>query len=199
MKLYFAPGFCSLAPHIALRECGIDFSLERVNLVSHTLAKGGDYYAINPKGYVPLLEFADGARLTEVAVILQYIADLRPEVGLAPPNGTPERVRVQEALNFIATELHKGFSPVHRAPSPYKETAIGHLKRRFDYVETLLEGRLDALVGDRFSIADCYLYVVSNWLKFAELEIDAWPNFAAYVRRIADRPAVGAALAAEGL
>jgi glutathione S-transferase len=201
MKLYYAPGACSLSPHIALREAGARFDLERVDLATRTTETGEDYTRVNPKGYVPALRLDDGEVLTEGAAIVQYVADRHPEVGLAPPAGTLARARLQEQLNFVASELHKSFSPLFdpAAVDGEKQSALGGIARRFDHVErTLADGRA-YLVGERFSVADAYLFVVARWAKPTGIGLDRWPRLAAFVERVEARPAVRAALAGEGL
>jgi glutathione S-transferase len=197
MKLYFAPGACSFAPHVALRELGVPATTVKVDLRSHKLPDGSDYYAINPKGYVPLLELDDGTRLSEVAVILQYLADRKPGV-LAPAFGSFERYRVMEALNFIATEIHKGFSPLWYPDTPEltRERAIAHLGKRFAIVEEALKQH-PFLLGSTFTIADAYLYTVASWSRFLKLDLSTWPQLGEYLARIAERPAVKAAKAEE--
>jgi glutathione S-transferase len=198
MKLYFTPGTCSLAPHIALREAGLAFELERVSLSKKQTASGADFLAINPKGYVPVLELDDGSRLTEVAVITQYIADQRPDTGLAPPAGTMERYRLQEWLAFISSEIHKTFSPLFNAKLPDDQRAATKEKLggRFDLVNQGLEGK-SFLMGETFTVADAYLFAVLGWTKHVAIDLEKWPALAAYVARIGARPAVVAALGAE--
>jgi glutathione S-transferase len=199
MKLYFSPGACSLAPHIALAESELAYSTERVDLRSHTVAGGRDYYGINPKGYVPVLELDNGERLTEVAVILQYIADRKPGT-LAPAFGSLERYRVMEWLNFIATEIHKGLGPLWKPTTPdaYKPVVVDAVGRRFDYVVASL-GERPYLMGDRFGIADAYLFTIVNWHKFLAFDLGRWPILAQYQARVAARAGVQAALRAEHL
>lgn len=198
-KLYYAPGACSLSPHIALREAKIPFSLERVDLkAGKKLADGTSFTAINPKGYVPALVLPNGEVLTEGVAMVQYIADLEPEAGLAPPPGSFERVRLQEWLNFIATELHKGLSPffLKRAPEELKAAAKDKLAGRLAFVAKELEGKT-FLLGDRFSVADGYLfYVLRTWSSVVKGDLP--PLLASYRDRVASRPAVKAALQAEG-
>lgn len=200
MKLYFSPGACSLSPHIVLREAGIQAELVKVDTKTHKLADGSDYYAINPKGYVPLLELDDGQRLSEGPVIVQYIADHAPASGLAPATGTMERYRLQEWLNFITSELHKQFGPLFAADTPeeYKQILKGKISKRFDWVSEQLAGE-DYLLGKRFSVADAYLFVMLHWTKFVGIDLTKWPVLLAYQARIAARPKVQEALAAEGL
>lgn len=200
MKLYHKPGACSLSPHIVLREAGLAFELERVDLASKKTGSGGDYLGVNPKGYVPALALDDGQLLTEGPAIVQYLADLAPEKHLAPPAGTMARVRLQEWLNFIATELHKGFSPLYnpQAPEEWKAVARKLLAKRIALVAERLTGR-DYLMGDDFTVADAYLFTVLNWAGFAQVDLSPWPVLGAYQARVAARPAVRAALQAEGL
>jgi len=200
MKLYFSPGACSLSPHIALLEAGLEFTLERVDVRARQTASGRDFLAINPKGYVPALEMNDGAVLTEGPAIVQFIADLAPDRQLAPANGTLERYRLVEWLNFISTELHKSFSPLFRPASTedMKEAARVHLTNRLNWLAGQLEGR-DYLMGSQFTVADAYLFTVLGWANFVQFDLAQWPVFAAYTQRIAARPAVQQALRAEGL
>ena len=200
MKLYHKPGACSLSPHIVLREAGLAFELERVDLASKKTGSCGDYLGVNPKGYVPALALDDGQLLTEGPAIVQYLADLAPEKHLAPPAGTMARVRLQEWLNFIATELHKGFSPLYnpRAPEEWKGVARELLAKRIALVAERLTGQ-DYLMGDDFTVADAYLFTVLNWAGFAKVDLSPWPVLGAYQARVAARPAVRAALQAEGL
>jgi glutathione S-transferase len=200
MKLYFTPGACSLAAHITLREAGFEFELAEVNLATHQTADGGDFMAVNPKGYVPALQFDDGQVLTEDQVVLQYLADQKPDSGLAPAFGGMERYRLMEALAFIATEIHKGFGPLWnpQAPEATRENAIRLLSRRFDFISDALEGRT-WLMGHRFTIADAYLFTVLNWTKVHHIDLSRWPRLVDYQERVAGRPAVQAALKAEGL
>ena len=199
MKLYYAPGACSLAAHIALQESGLPFSLERVDLRTHKTADGRDYYSVNPKGYVPTLELTDGARLTEAAVVLQYVADRNPGT-LAPAFGSIERYRLMEWLNFIATELHKGLGPLWKPTTPdaYKSTVLQAVGNRFDYVGKML-ARGPYLTGTNFTIADAYLFTIVNWHNFLKFDIDRWPALAQFQARVAARPNVRKALEAEHL
>ena len=198
MKLYYAPGACSLAAHIALQESALRYELARVDLRDHKV-DGVDFYAINPKGYVPVLELDDGERLTEASVILQYIADRKPGT-LAPAFGTIERYRLMEWLNFIATEIHKGLAPLWKptTPDPYKATLLTAVGARFDYVTKAL-GTKPYLTGDAFTIADAYLFTIVNWHRFLAFDIDRWPVLAQFQARIAARPSVHKALADEHL
>jgi len=199
MKLYYSPGACSLAPHIALAESGLPYSTKIVDLKKHALADGADYYAINPKGYVPLLELDDGSRLSEVAVILQYIADRKPGT-LAPPFGSMERYRLMEWLNFIATEVHKQFSPLWypTTPDATKEAQRAKLASRFDLIAKTLSAQ-PYLTGESFGIADAYLFTMLNWAPMLKFDLAPWPALQAYQARVTARPAVHAVLVAEGL
>ncbi len=200
MKLYFSPGACSLSPHIALRESGQPFELVKVDTKAKTFGGSGDFLAVNGKGYVPVLELDDGTRLTEGPAIVQYIADRKPESRLAPPAGTMERLRLQEWLNFITSEIHKGFSPLFspETPEDYKPVARKRLATRFDWLSRQLEGR-DYLLGDHFTVADGYLFVVLGWTNHVGMKLEDWPVLKAWRERIAQRPHVREALKAEGL
>ena len=200
MKLYYSPGACSLSPHIALREAGLPFDLVKVDTKTHTFDGGGDYYSVNGKGYVPVLELDSGERLTEGPAIVQYIADRKPESGLAPKAGTMERVRLQEWLNFLTSEIHKSFSPLFSADTPedYKPVVRKKLAGRFDWLSKQLEGR-QYLVGDHFTVADGYLFVLLGWANFVGMKLEDWPVLKAYRDNIAKRPSVKEALKAEGL
>jgi len=200
MKLYFYPGACSLAPHIVLREAGFSFDLEQVDLGTKLTAGGEDFSKINPKGYVPALKLDDGEVLTEVAVILQYLADHKPASGLEPGVGTMERYRVMEWLNFITSELHKGFSPLFNPAMPEEAKVLSRarLTDRLSWVDTQLEGK-SYLMGDGFTVPDAYLFTVAGWGKYVGVDIAPMKNLSAYMARVAARPAVQAALKAEGL
>jgi glutathione S-transferase len=198
MKLYFSPGACSLSPHIALAEAGLAIELERVDLKAKKYGKDRDYLKVNPKGYVPTLQFEDGSVLTEGPAILQWVADQVPERHLAPAPGTMERYHLVEWLNFIATELHKQFSPLFNPASSddFKQRQRELLARRFDYLQAAL-GSQPYLMGESFTIADAYLFTVLGWSKWVELDLARWPKLADYVARVAARPKVQAAIAAE--
>jgi glutathione S-transferase len=199
MKLYFTPGACSLHPHIALREAGLPFELVRVDLRAHKLARDGeDYYAVNPKGYVPLLELDDGTRLAEGAVIDQYIADRNPDARLVPRPGTIERYRAQEWLHFIATEVHKQFSPLFSATTPdeVKAQLRQRIAGRFDLIEKTL-AKQPYLLGDTFSVADAYLFNMLRWTEHTGIDRANWPALVAFFDRVSQRPSVQAALEAE--
>ncbi len=200
MKLYYSPGACSLSPHIALLEGGIKATLVKVDTKTHKTEDGTDFYTINPKGYVPLLELDDGQRLSEGPVIVQYIADLNPASNLAPAAGTMQRYRLQEWLNFISTELHKQFSPMFQATTPaeYKEILKEKIGRRFDGVSALLEGK-DYLMGSTFTVADGYLFTILHWTRHVGIDLARWPILKAYQARVAARPKVREALLIEGL
>lgn len=200
MKLYYSTGACSLSPHIVLREAGLPFELVLASTKTHKLQDGTDYYTINAKGYVPLLELDGGERLSEGPAIVQYIADQVPAKQLAPANGTLARYRLQEWLNFITTELHKGFSPLFNAAMPEEANALfrAKLAERFTWVDAQLEGR-QYLMGEQFTVADAYLFTVSNWGQYVGVDLGGYPNLVAYRARVAARPAVQEALKAEGL
>ncbi|HEX4422056.1 MAG TPA: glutathione transferase GstA [Kofleriaceae bacterium] len=202
MKLYYSPGACSLSPHIVLREAERRFDLERVDLKSHRTSSGADYLKINPKGYVPALQL-DGPGspiLTEGPVIVQYIADLAPEARLIPPSGTFGRYHAQEWLNFISAELHKQFAPLNnpKAPRAVVEHQRGKISERLLYLQDVLSDRA-FLMGESFTVADAYLFVMLQWCPTHGIDLELYPNLDDYESRIARRPAVQAALAAEGL
>ena len=199
MKLYYSPGACSLAPHIALHEAGVPFTPVKVDLRTHQLADGTDYYTINPKGYVPLLELDNGERLSEVAVILQYIADRKPGT-LAPAFGTFERYRLMEWLNFIATEVHKQYGPLFYPDTPEatKEKQRATLAKRFDLIAPTL-AKQPYLTGESFTIADAYLFTVVRWAGVVKFDLSRWPALQQFQKRVAERPNVHAALKTEGL
>jgi glutathione S-transferase len=200
MKLYYAPGACSLSPHIVARELGINIELKKVNNKEKKVEDGADFWQVNAKGYVPVLELDDGQRLTEGPAIVQYLADQKPESGLAPKNGTLERYRVQEWLNFLTSEVHKQFSPLFRpnTPDEYKTIARENIAKRFDFINQHLNGR-DYLMGKQFTVADAYLFVLSNWTKSQQIDLSRWPNLQAFQKRVASRPKVKEAMQAEGL
>ena len=199
MKLYYSPAACSLAPHIALEEAGIPHELVKVDLRTHKLADGTDYYAVNPKGYVPALKLDDGTVLTEVGVILQHIADARPRRGLAPKPKTPERYKLMEWLNFTATEIHKGLSDFFNpAMTPeWRQGKLDRLGKRLDFLEKAL-GANQYLMGE-FSVADAYLFTVLRWTDRHQIDLARWPNIQAFRARIAERNTVKKAMKAEGL
>ena len=200
MKLYYSPGACSLSPHIALQEAGLAYTPVLASTKSHKLQDGTDYYTINALGYVPVLELDNGERLREGPAIVQYIADQVPDKQLAPANGTLARYRLQEWLTFIGTELHKGFSPLFNPATPeeYKPMVRERLLQRLQWVDGQLAGK-QYLMGDQFTVADGYLFTVTNWTKPTNLDISGLANLAAYRERVGARPAVQAAMKAEGL
>lgn len=195
MKLYFSPGACSLSPHIVLRELGLPFEAVKVDLGSKQTADGGDFKAINPKGYVPTLQLDNGQILTEGPAIVQYLADLKPEAKLAPANGSWQRYQLQEWLNFISTEIHKQFSPLFNAANPdsVKDAQKTKLAQRFGEISPLLE-KQDYLTGSDFSVADAYLFTVLGWSKYFHIDLNQWPGIAGFVERVSARPAVAAAV-----
>jgi glutathione S-transferase len=200
MKLYYAPGACSMAPHIVLREAGYKFDLDKVDIPNKKTADGGDFYQVNPKGYVPALKLDDGQVLTEVGVICQYLADQKPETGLAPKLGTMDRYRQMEWLNFAASEVHKQlgalFNP--KMTSDMKEVQLGYIERRFNTLEKMLAGRQYAM-GEKFTIADAYLFTVLNWTNVHKIDVAKWPNIKTLMERVRNRPKVQETLKAEGL
>ena len=200
MKLYFSPGTCSLSPHIALQEAGLPYTLEKVDLRTHQTEKGEDFYAINPKGYVPALQLDDGQLLTEGVAIVQYLADLAPEKKLAPAAGTLERYRLQEWLTYVSSELHKNYSPLFNpaVTEEVKQAQLAKLTTRFEFVVRSLEGR-PYLMGEQFTVADAYLFVILNWSRAKGPDMKQWPLLAEYFERVMARPGVHAAMVAEGL
>jgi len=200
MKLYYSPGACSLSPHIALLEAGIPVELKKVDLPTKALDGGGDFFQVNPKGYVPTLELANGEVLTEGPAIVQYIADQNSDSRLAPKAGTLERYRLQEWLNFITSEIHKSFSPLFRkeTSAEWKAGATANLSKRFDFLALKLQGK-KYLLGDQFTVADAYLFTTLNWTKYVNIDLGKWPALVEYQARVAARPKVQEALKAEGL
>lgn len=200
MKLYYSPGACSLSPHIALCEAGLPVELKKVDLGAKAIDGGGDYTAVNAKGYVPALELPNGEVLTEGPAIVQYIADQNAGSQLAPKAGTLERSRLQEWLNFITSELHKNFSPLfNKATSAdWKAGATANLEKRFGYVAEKLKGK-QYLLGDQFTVADGYLFTVLRWTKPVGIDLSKWPALVDYVARVGARPKVQEALREEGL
>jgi len=200
MKLYFSPGACSLAPHIVLRETAAAFTLVRVDLAKHQTPTGEDYYAVNSKGSVPVLELEDGARLTEGPVIAQYVSDRAGRTDLMPAAGTLARYRVMEWQNYITSEIHKSFSPLFRADfdEPGKSWFRAALRKKYEWVTAQIEGR-DFLTGTNFTAADAYLYTVTRWASRVGVELADLKTLQAFMRRVNEREAVQAALTAEGL
>jgi glutathione S-transferase len=198
MKLYFAPDTCSFSPHIVLQELGLPYELVRVNNRTKRTSQEGDFLTVNPKGYVAAMMLDTGEVLTEGPAIVQYLADLKPESGLAPANGTLARVRLQEWLNFITSEVHAGSSPLFNRDLPEEVQEIFKTKmfRRFDIVASHLAAR-DYLMCDAFTVADAYLFTVLGWMKVFAINFDSWPTIAGYMQRIGARPSVKAALARE--
>jgi glutathione S-transferase len=199
MKLYYSPGACSLSPLIALHEAGLAFEPVLASTKTHRLSDGTDYYTVNPKGYVPLLELDNGERLSEGPAIVQYIADQVPAKQLAPANGTMARYRLQEWLNFITSEIHKGFSPLFgpAVPEEFKVMQRKKLVERFTWLDGELKGK-SYLMGDTFTVADGYLYTVANWAQFTGVDIAGLQHLNAYLQRVGARPAVQAARKTEG-
>lgn len=200
MKLYYSPGACSLSPHIVLREAGLAFTPVLANTKTHQLADGSDYYAVSPKGYVPLLELDNGERLSEGPAIVQYIADLVPDKQLAAPAGTVARYRQMEWLNFITSELHKSFGPLFTKefPEAGKDFMKKKLSERLAWVDAQLAGKA-YLMGEQFSVPDAYLFTVAGWGQYVGVDIKPLANLSAYMARVAARPAVQEAMKAEGL
>jgi len=202
MKLYYSPGVCSQSVHIALNEAGLDHSIEKVDLATKKTENGKDYGEINPLGYVPALELNDGEVLLEAPAILQYVADLKPEAGLAPANGTLERVRLQEQLNYTASELHKSFGPFFAPVKPegaLRDQALTKLGKRFDALEARLSDGRPYVLGETFTVADAYTFVVASWAKLIDFDLSDRPYVQAYVARVARRPKVHEVLEREGL
>ena len=199
MNLYYAPGACSLAPHIVMREAGFPVELKKVDLKAKQF-EGGDYKTVNGKGYVPALRLDDGSVLTEAPVVMQYLADQKPESGLAPKAGSMERYRLQEWLNFITSELHKGmgnfFNPA--LTDEWRKAVTDRLSLRMDWLAKQLEGR-NYLMGEKFTVADAYLFVILNWAAPSKFDLSKWPVLQEYHKRVAARPKVQEALKAEGL
>ena len=200
MKLYYSPGACSLSPHIALHESGLAHEAIAAPTKTHKLPDGSDYYKVNPLGYVPYLVLDDGTGLREGPAIVQYIADQVPDKKLAPPNGTMARYQLQSWLNFIGTEIHKGFGPLFNPANPdeVKAAAKERLAGRLKWVDGELAGKA-YLMGEDFTVADGYLFVVTNWAKPMGIDLSPYPNLLAFRQRVAARPAVQAAMKAEGL
>ncbi len=200
MKLYYSPGACSLSPHIVATEAGVPVEMVKVDLGKHKTESGEDFNAINPKGYVPTLKLDDGTVLTEGPAIVQYLADKNPSSGLAPANGTVERYKVQEWLNFIGTELHKNFGPLFNPATPdaVKEMSKANITKRLAYLNDQLANK-QYLMGDKFTVADAYAFTIVNWTNFIKMDLKPYPNVAAFMGRVGARPKVQETLKAEGL
>jgi glutathione S-transferase len=201
MKLYYSPGACSLAPHIILRETKANFALEKTDIRTKKTERGSDFLTINPKGYVPVLELDDGYNLTEGVAIQEYLADHAPEAKLAPPPGSRERLKLKELLLFLTTEIHKTFSPLFAPTTPedYKRLSRERIGTRFDLLEQRLSDGRAYLTGADFTIADAYFFTLANWAQFVGIDLAKWPHIGRFMQRVAARPAVQAALEAEGL
>jgi glutathione S-transferase len=200
MKLYYSPGACSLAAHIALAESGLPYEAEQVDLKSKKTASGADFNLINPKSYVPALKLDSGETLTEGSALLAYIGELAPSSQLIMPAGTMGNYRVREWLAFIGSELHKNFGPLFRATTPEatRQAQLETLRRRFGYVDASLTGK-HYLTGDQFTVADAYLYTVLRWTVPLKIDLSSWPQLTAFVTRVTARPEVQSTLEAEGL
>jgi glutathione S-transferase len=200
MKLYYSPGACSLSPHIVLLEAGLPYTLVKTDLKTKRTDSGADYLTINSKGAVPALQLDDGRVLTEGPAVVQYLADLKPESGLAPRAGTFERYQLMEILNYITSEVHKTFSPLFNplSSAEMKEASVTALGKRFDWLEGFL-GKKSFLLGNTFTVADAYLFTILNWTRIVKIDLGKWPALAAYQARVAQRPKVQAALKEEGL
>lgn len=201
MKLYYSPAYCSLAVHIALREAGVAADYVKVDTVAARTEHGADFRAINPRGYVPVLELDDGSRHTEVAALLQYVADLAPASGLLPPAGSRDRFLVQQWLAFVSSELHKSFSPwlFHKETADSTRKAVkDKLAMRFADMEAQLAGR-EWLAGARFTVADVYAFTILSWVPMLGMSLAAFPNLTGWMARVRARPQVQATLRAEGL
>jgi glutathione S-transferase len=200
MKLYYAAGACSLSPHIVLLEAGLPFTLEKIDFAAKKTSTGSDYFTINSKGMVPALQLDDGRVLTEGPAIVQYLADQKPDSGLAPRAGTFERYQLMEILNYITSEVHKGFSPLFnpKISADWKASALANLEKKFDWLSGFLAGKT-FLMGNTFTVADAYLFTVMNWTGHLKINLGKWPVLAAYQSRIVQRPKVQQALKEEGL
>jgi glutathione S-transferase len=200
MKFYYATGTCSLSPHIVALEAGLTLQLEKVDLKAKRTESGQDYWQINPKGYVPALQLDDGEVLTEGTAIVQYLADLKPESGLAPANGTLPRYRLQEMLGYINSELHKNYSPLFSPDTAdqVRQQRKDYLLKRYTLLNDVLAGQ-PYLLGESFTAADAYLFTITNWAGHVGLDLSRFAALADFQQRVASRPAVQAALVAEGL
>lgn len=200
MKLYYSTGTCSLSPHIVLLEAGLPYTLEKIDFATKKTSTGIDYFTINSKGTVPALQLDDGRLLTEGPAIVQYLADQRPDAGLAPRVGTFERYQLMEMLNYITSEVHKGFSPLFnpKISADWKASALANLEKKFDWLSGFLENKT-FLMGNGFTVADAYLFTVLSWTRHLKIDLARWPVLAGYQSRVAPRPAVQQALKEEGL
>lgn len=198
MKLYYATGTCSLSPHIVALEAGLTLELEKVDNKTKRTASGEDFLKINPKGYVPALQLDNGEVLTEGPTLVQYLADQKPESGLAPANGTLARYRLQEMLGYINSELHKNYSPLFNpnTPAEVKQAGKDALRKRYALLEPVL-AKQDWLLGEHFTGADAYLFTITNWAKHVDLDLSGFPALAAFQQRVAARPKVQEAILAE--
>lgn len=199
MKLFYSPGACSLSPNIVAHEAGIELRLQKVDTKTKTVANAGDYWSINPKGYVPALELDNGEILTEGPTIVQYLADLKPQAGLAPAAGTLERFRVQEMLGYINSEIHKTYSMLFKPnlPADVRAEREEYLLRRYELLDQKLAGR-QYLFGDHFTVADAYLFTVMRWAPAVKVDLSRFTNLQSFLERVGARPGVRAALKAEG-
>jgi glutathione S-transferase len=200
MKLYFSPGACSLSPHIALCEAGLDFELEQVDLRAKQTKSGADFRKVNPKGMVPVLQLDSGDTLTEGPAIVQYIGDQKPASGIVPACGTIERDHLMEWLNFVTSELHKNFTPLFKPTTPdeYKTQARATLAERYAFLNEKLAGK-SYLMGEHFTVADGYAFTITNWTRLQKIDLAPWPHVVAFMERVRARPKVQEALKAEGL
>jgi glutathione S-transferase len=200
MKLYYFPGACALSPHIVLLEAGLPFTLVKVDSKTKKTESGADYFAINSKGAVPALQFDDGRVLTEGPAIVQYLADQKPESGLAPRAGTFERYQLMEILNYITSEVHKSFTPLFNpaGSAEVKEMFTANLAKKFDWLSDFI-GKKPFLLGNTFTVADAYLFTVLNWTRYVKIDLGKWPVLAAFQSRVGERPKVQEAMKAEGL
>jgi glutathione S-transferase len=200
MKLYYATGTCSLSPHIVLLEAGLPYTLEKIDFATKKTPAGIDYYTINSKGTVPALQLDDGRLLTEGPAIIQYLADQKPDSGLAPRAGTFERYQLMEILNYITSEVHKGFSPLFnpKISADWRASAQANLEKKFDWLSGFLKDR-NFLMGNAFTVADAYLFTVLSWTRPLKIDLGRWPVLNTYQSRIAPRPTVQRALKESGL
>lgn len=200
MELFYSPGACSLSPHIVAKEANLSIKLRKVDFATKTFEGGGSFLDVNPKGSVPAIRLEDGRVLTEGPAIVQYLADLKPDTGLAPKAGTWERYKLQEWLNFITSDLHKSFGPLFNKSSSqdWKDAAVANLKKRFDWLTAQWKDK-SYLTGETFTVADAYLFTVLNWTAHVSIDLGAWPALKAYHARVAARPKVREAMTEEGL